>query len=52
MFPFIAFVIACVCFGLAWAEVSVGHLHDAGLFFTALGLALAHLPAITVRRGP
>lgn len=47
---FIAFVIAAVCFFLAWIEASISHTIDAGLFFTALGLALAHLPDL--RRGP
>lgn len=52
MFAFIAYVVAAVCFALAWLEVDISHLHDAGWFFVALGFALSHLPAITVRRGP
>ena len=47
---FAAHVIAAVCFALAWAEVDIAHLVDAGLFFAALGLALAAAPPI--RRGP
>lgn len=41
---FVSFVIACVCFALLWLETSIGHLLDAGLFFTALGLALSSVP--------
>lgn len=49
---FISFVVAAVCFFLLWIAADITHLLEAGLFFTALGLALGHLPAVVVRRGP
>lgn len=45
----LSFVLAVACFAALWAELHVTHLLDAGLFFTALGLALDHVPAVTRR---
>lgn len=50
---FVAFVIASV-FAFIVAVGSHITTHDPAwaFFFVALGLALDHLPAVTVRRGP
>lgn len=38
--PLVAFIIAAVCFLLAWIEADIAHAVDAGWFFMAVGLAL------------
>jgi hypothetical protein len=51
---FVAYVIAAGCFVIQWGEWAdnAEHLIDAGLFFTAVGLAFQALPAVLNRRAP